>query len=60
MVAVELILLPVLIGVCLYAYIALEQARDVIDRMPLPPKPFDGEEDAVWADLEARALVRRG
>lgn len=56
MVAVELILLPVLIGVFLFAYIALEHTRDVIDDMPLPP--YDREVEEAWDFIADREIAR--
>jgi hypothetical protein len=48
-----------LLGYCLaHADIGLRKSRRQIDEMPLPDKPFDGETEAVWAELAAHARDR--
>jgi hypothetical protein len=53
------ILAVFLLGYCLaHADIGLRQSRRQINEMPLPDKPFDGETEAVWAELAARGRER--
>jgi hypothetical protein len=48
-----------LLGYCLaHADIGLRKSRRRIDEMPLPDKPFDGETEAVWAELAMRSRER--